>query len=170
METSKKPSHNAKHRPKTGKRNGDINWFTGNKLTGQGFADKRKKAILREHYRQLRKNKKTQKEAFKQPLNKEITDSARSNSRVPQPKKKAIKANVYKKALLQHEQKVKERKVQKESFLKKREESEKAMKQYHDRKLQRQKKFSKKTKRGQPAMGSRMEFLLKHLQEKNHDL
>lgn len=169
METSAKASHNAKKYPKAGNRNDDTNWFIGNRITGQGFADRRKKAVLREYYRQLRKDKKMQKKASQQHLNEADTDSASSSVRFPHHKKKAVKANAYKKALLQYEQKMKERQTQKEAFLKKKEESEKALKQYHERKLQRQKKFSKKTRNGQPAMGSRIEFLLKHLQEKNDD-
>ncbi|GJQ86769.1 hypothetical protein Trydic_g5563 [Trypoxylus dichotomus] len=149
----------------------------------QQWQETRKKAILKEYYKQTKENATTnfnvQKiyEAAEQGdsnspkedevenennLNSEITnDVSDSNPQLPSRKQKKIHLNAY-----QEYQRLKEDKIKRrEEIRKNREERDKALKEYKKEKTRKFKRLNKKTSRGQPVMKYRMQMLLEQIQQ-----
>lgn len=150
----------------------------------QQWEDTRKKAILKEYYKQTKEDvpakidvQKIYEEAEQEDsnslrtdmlenennLNSEVTDdNLTSSQEVPTNKnKRKPHLNAY-----EEYKKLKEEKRQrKDEIQKKREERDKALKEYKKEKTRKFKKLNQKTSRGQPVMKYRMQMLLEQIQK-----
>lgn len=150
----------------------------------QQWEETRKKAILKEYYKQTKGDTNTNfnvQQIYEDAqtddlnlskidelenennLNSEITNDNVSelNREQSTKKKKKTRPNAY-----QEYQRIKEDKIKRrEEIRKKREERDRALKEYKKEKTRKFKKLNKKTSKGQPVMKYRMQMLLEQIQQ-----
>ncbi|XP_046431962.1 rRNA-processing protein FYV7 [Neodiprion fabricii] len=125
-----------------------------NKYKVDQWEDRRKKAVLRQYYKDLQKG---QKNAAHLKTESKDNDTETSN---PQPKGNAFHA-----AKIEYLKKKDEKKNRREEAQRKKEEKIEALRKYREEKALKYKKLSKKTKKGQPVMKDRLEMLLEKIQQ-----
>lgn len=136
------------------------------------WEEKRKKAVLKEYYQQV-------KDDAKIDVQKIYEQYDSDEEKVSNPKKNYVQHPDYvppenvspkkvkstkKKVQLELERLKQEKQAKKEELLKKKQEREEALKLYKENKMKKQKKLNKKTKKGQPVMKGRIEMLLEKIQ------
>ncbi|XP_029044298.1 thyroid transcription factor 1-associated protein 26 homolog [Osmia bicornis bicornis] len=147
MENVKKPFNKKKYR---------IQKYSNEYKINQ-WEERRKKAILRNLYKELDKD---QQQNFKKPL------PLKSNDQEENAEEKKLKQkDAFKKAKQEFLRKKDEKRKQMEEALRVKSEREEALKKYKEKKMQAYKKLSKHTKRGQPVMKDRLELLLEKIQQ-----
>lgn len=162
-----------------------------NKYKLQQWEDKRKKAVLRGYYKNVKddRNKFDVQKIYKEEqqidenvdgvrtideenennLNKSIDQVNTSinpdltNNSSKQSTLKS-KSKAFKKAHLEFQRIKEEKQKSKEEALRRKKEREDALKEYKRKKTEKYKKLSKKTRKGQPVMKDRMEMLLEKIQ------
>ncbi|XP_069133412.1 thyroid transcription factor 1-associated protein 26 homolog [Argopecten irradians] len=134
--------------------------FIGNKSEGQGFADNRKRKIQHEYMKILSKQKKKEEYQTKQKLGKNNRHTQKETS-----SSDAEKVTKFSKSKWQFEEKKAEKARKKTEALKKKREREEALAKYNDKKHQKNKTFSKRTRKGQPVMRNQIEFLLTKIEK-----
>ncbi|XP_066999261.2 thyroid transcription factor 1-associated protein 26 homolog [Anabrus simplex] len=122
----------------------------------QQWEERTRKAALRRYRKELRKTDPSL-------LQKDLPEQGNSKMITNQVKKKKLTA--YQAAELEFQRKKEEKKQKREMALKKQAEREEALQRYRTKKMERYKKLSKKTVRGQPVMGERMKLLLEKIQQ-----
>ena len=121
------------------------------------WEERRKKAILRDYYKELDKS---ERQTVKKPSS--LKDAEQSeNDKETQPKK----SSAFRKAKQEYLRKKDEKRKEKEEALLVKSERKEALEKYKEKKMQTYKKLSKKTKKGQPVMKDRMEMLLEKIQQ-----
>ncbi|XP_001607665.1 thyroid transcription factor 1-associated protein 26 homolog [Nasonia vitripennis] len=148
-EGSKKPFNKKKYREQK----------YSNKFKVNQWEEKRKKAILKGFYKDLKKEEKAANFKFSRKSNSENPEDDNSES---SSKKAKIPFFSAKQEYLKKKQ---EKDRKKEELLKAQEERKKALEKYKEKKMQTYKQLSKKTKKGQPVMKGRMELLLEKIQQ-----
>ncbi|XP_018353505.1 PREDICTED: thyroid transcription factor 1-associated protein 26 homolog isoform X1 [Trachymyrmex septentrionalis] len=127
-----------------------------NKYKINQWEERRKKAVLREYYKELKKDQQ----------NSAGTSSNLSNtSKNVNETSKLKKSNAFFKAKREYQREQEEKKNRLENAIRIKAEREKALKKYREKKLQNYKVLSKKTKKGQPVMKGRIEMLLEKIQQ-----
>ncbi|CAD5123010.1 DgyrCDS11397 [Dimorphilus gyrociliatus] len=145
--------------------------FTGSRAEGQGFADVRKKKVMREYYKMLRKEKinkgssetgrekkKNQKKEIR--LNSPDTISDKSEKI----KNKKSKKSLYKQVQEEYKKKQADKKIEVERVSKEKVEREKAIQDYKEVKSKKFSKLAKVNWKGQPNMTSQMHVLLDEIE------
>ncbi|KYQ54034.1 Thyroid transcription factor 1-associated protein 26 like protein [Trachymyrmex zeteki] len=127
-----------------------------NKYKINQWEERRKKAVLREYYKELKKDQQ----------NSAGTSSNLSNtSKNANETSKLKKSNIFFKTKREYQRKQEEKKNRLENTIRIKEEREEALRKYREKKLQNFKVLSKKTKKGQPVMKGRIEMLLEKIQQ-----
>ncbi|XP_077994965.1 uncharacterized protein LOC144448563 [Glandiceps talaboti] len=154
--------------------------FIGNKHEGQGYADRRKKKIMYE-YRKLKKKERqelkhkgnvnnqqtytqTDVTATKDPSS-QITEQETIGGSHNEMKVKRKKTKPFVKEQLEFQRKQEEKETRIQEAQKQKDEMDKALKEYQRKKKENHRKFSKKTRRGQPIMKYRIEDLLEKIKK-----
>lgn len=127
-----------------------------NKYKVDQWQERRKRAVLRDYYKELQKEHNSQKRL---PVSK---DDAKTENETSKIKKKPSFIDVAKR---EYELRKEEKKRKKEEILRIKTEREEALRKYKEKKMQTYKKLSRKTKKGQPVMKDRMELLLDKIQQ-----
>ncbi|XP_043269457.1 thyroid transcription factor 1-associated protein 26 homolog isoform X2 [Venturia canescens] len=127
-----------------------------NKYKVDQWEDRRKKAVLRNFYKDLRKEQGTIPDTLK--LLKKPEDGSVENSSVK-------KKSPFFAAKEEFRKKKAEKQAKKELLLKSKEERAEALNKYKEKKKETYKKLSKKTKKGQPVMKDRLEMLLEKIKQ-----
>ncbi|KYN03974.1 PREDICTED: thyroid transcription factor 1-associated protein 26 homolog [Cyphomyrmex costatus] len=125
-----------------------------NKYKINRWEEKRKEFVLREYYKELKKD---QQNSIGTSSNLSNTSKNETN--------KSRKGYAFFKAKQQYRQKQEEKKNMLGNTIRIRIEREEALKKYKEKKLQNFKVLSKKTKRGQPVMKGRIEMVLEKIQQ-----
>ncbi|XP_025414958.1 thyroid transcription factor 1-associated protein 26 [Sipha flava] len=141
IETSKKPFDKKKWRTKK----------YSKKHKFQEWDERRKKAIIRDYYKDLNKS------GVERPLDTSINDDTI-------PIRQLKRLNPHKEAQERYKQILEEKKARRFEASKKKEEIRQALEEYKKKKIYRNKKLGKKTKKGQPVMKERLELLLEKIQ------
>ncbi|CAK9809518.1 Thyroid transcription factor 1-associated protein 26 homolog [Anthophora quadrimaculata] len=126
-----------------------------NKYKINQWEERRKKAILRDFYKELDTDKQ---KILKKP-------SASKSDDQTENEKQLKKISPFHKAKQEFLRKKDEKRKKKEEALRVKQEREEALKKYKEKKMQTYKKLSKKTKKGQPVMKDRLEMLLEKIQQ-----
>lgn len=121
------------------------------------WEERRKKAILRDYYKELDRS---ERQTVKKPSSLKDTEQ-NENDKETQPKK----SSAFRKAKQEYLRKKDEKRKEKEEALLVKSERKEALEKYKEKKMQMYKKLSKKTKKGQPVMKDRMEMLLEKIQQ-----
>ncbi|XP_025194641.1 thyroid transcription factor 1-associated protein 26 [Melanaphis sacchari] len=141
VEKTKKPFDKKKWRTKK----------YSNKQKFQEWDERRKKAVIRDYYKELNKS---DNERSLDTLNGKDIDLTKQQKR----------PNPYKEAQERYNQIQEEKKTRRLEALKKKEEIKQALEEYKQKKKFKNKKLGKKTKKGQPVMKERLELLLEKIQ------
>ncbi|XP_043269456.1 rRNA-processing protein FYV7 isoform X1 [Venturia canescens] len=128
-----------------------------NKYKVDQWEDRRKKAVLRNFYKDLRKEQGTIPDTLKL-LKKPEDGSVENRSSVK-------KKSPFFAAKEEFRKKKAEKQAKKELLLKSKEERAEALNKYKEKKKETYKKLSKKTKKGQPVMKDRLEMLLEKIKQ-----
>ncbi|XP_076647397.1 uncharacterized protein LOC143355991 [Halictus rubicundus] len=128
-----------------------------NKYKINQWEERRKKAILRDYYKDLDKS---QREDPKQSVSLKIGDQ-NENDQQTEPKK----VSAFHKAKREFLRKKDEKRKRKEEATRVKSEKDEALKKYKEKRMQTYKRLSKKTRKGQPVMKDRMEMLLEKIQQ-----
>lgn len=157
-ETIKKPFDKKKWRTKK----------YSNKYKIEQWEDKRRKAVLRSYYKDLKQssssNKPTSEEIGSDQNIKQKRQFEDNDPNQAQPSKIPKKDSTSKKAHLEFLRIKEEKKKHKEETLKKKEEKKKAIEMSRKKKMEKFKRLNKRNKKGQPIMKDRIELLLEKLQ------
>ncbi|KAK2581097.1 hypothetical protein KPH14_007921 [Odynerus spinipes] len=127
-----------------------------NKYKVDQWQERRKRAVLRDYYKELQKD-----QSGKKKLS-ESKDDAKTENETSGAKKKPSFFDITRK---EYERKKEEKKRKKEEILRVKTEREEALRKYKEKKIKTYKKLSKKTKKGQPVMKDRIELLLEKIQQ-----
>ncbi|XP_022174471.1 thyroid transcription factor 1-associated protein 26 [Myzus persicae] len=141
VEKTKKPFDKKKWRTKK----------YSNKQRFQDWDERRKKAVIRDYYKELNKT------GNERPLN--IFNDEDTNLT-----KQQKRSNPHKEAQERYNQIQEEKKARRLEASKKKEEIRQALEEYKQKKKFKNKKLGKKTKKGQPVMKERLELLLEKIQ------
>lgn len=130
------------------------------------FEERRKKSVLHEYYQQLRheRPKTDVKKIYEQYDESDDERGPRNYVQHPDYDPKGPKRSTRTKVRLEMERIKKEKEAKKEEAEKRKQEQDEAMKKYRAKKIEKNKKLNKKTKRGQPVMKGRIEMLLEKIQ------
>ncbi|CAL7945500.1 unnamed protein product [Xylocopa violacea] len=126
-----------------------------NKYKINQWEERRKKAILRNFYKELDKD---QKQNLKKPS---VSKNNDQNEDVKQPKK----MSAFRRAKQEFLNKQDEKRKRMEQVSQMKAKREEALKKYKEKRMETYKKLSKKTKKGQPVMKDRLEMLLERIQQ-----
>ncbi|KAL0113457.1 hypothetical protein PUN28_012544 [Cardiocondyla obscurior] len=126
-----------------------------NKYKVTQWEERRKKAVLRRFYKELKKDQQNSTET----LNLNCTSE---NGEKPNELKK--KGYAFFKAKREYRRKQEEEKKKREDAIRIKLEQEEAQKKYKEKKMRNFKVLSKKTRKGQPVMKGRIEMLLEKIQ------
>lgn len=159
------------------------------------WEDNRKKAVLREYYKEMKEGEAKfdvqkiyqqyeEEEENSQPNSSRTTkeetenennlntsirqgqeESAEKNRSIQRTNSKSVKGKAYKKAHLEYQRLQEEKKKRKEELARKKAERDEALRIYKEKKTEKFKTLSRKTKKGQPIMKNRMEMLLEQIQK-----
>ncbi|XP_071452641.1 thyroid transcription factor 1-associated protein 26 homolog [Hetaerina americana] len=143
--TDKKPFDKKKWRERT----------YSKKFKIQQWEERRKKGIIREYLKELKKSKLETSSLHTD--NQRITSSAGESSGKRKP-------SAYQFAQQEYERKKQEKQQRREEAIRRKAEKQEALEKYKQKKMERYKKLSKKTKKGQPVMKDRIEMLLEKIQ------
>ncbi|KAG8221876.1 hypothetical protein J437_LFUL003252 [Ladona fulva] len=124
------------------------------KFKVQQWEEKRKKAVIRQYIKELKKSKVENAAAGVSTINPSPEENRGKNE----------KLSAYKLAQLEYERTQEAKRKKKEEYERRKAEREEALNNYKKRKIERYKKLSKKTKKGQPVMKDRIELLLEKIQ------
>ncbi|XP_060835517.1 thyroid transcription factor 1-associated protein 26 [Rhopalosiphum padi] len=122
-----------------------------NKQKFQEWNERRKKAVIRDYYKELNKS------GIEKPLNTSNGEDINLTNQQKRP-------NPYKEAQERYNQIQEEKKARRFEASKKKEEIRQALEEYKQKKKFKNKKLGKKTKKGQPVMKERLELLLEKIQ------
>ncbi|XP_053975571.1 thyroid transcription factor 1-associated protein 26 homolog [Hylaeus volcanicus] len=128
-----------------------------NKYKIDQWQERRKKAILRDYYKEVEKS---QRQNPKKPIAL-INENKNENDNEMQPRK----VSAFHKAKKEYLRKKDDKRKKKEEIVRVKTEQKEALKKYKEKKMQTFKKLSKKTKKGQPVMKDRLELLLEKIQQ-----
>ncbi|KAI4487879.1 hypothetical protein M0802_011767 [Mischocyttarus mexicanus] len=128
-----------------------------NKYKVDQWQERRKLAISRNYYKEIRKE---QHGSFQQQNKTEFKNET------SEPKKKPSFFDIAKR---EYERKKEDKKKRKEEMLRIKSEREEALRKYKEKKLKTYKMLSKKTKKGQPVMKDRIELLLQKIQQEKNN-
>ncbi|XP_028047290.2 thyroid transcription factor 1-associated protein 26 homolog [Monomorium pharaonis] len=128
-----------------------------NKYKIEQWEERKKKAVLRQFYKELDKD---------QPKNSAETSLNLSNTsrNADEPSKSKKKGGAYFKAKREYHRKQEEKKKRIEETARRKAEREEALRKYKEKKIRNFKILSKKTRKGQPVMKGRIELLLEKIQ------
>lgn len=157
------------------------------------WEDKRKKAVLREYYKEIKEDEpkfdvkkiyeqyeeeETKKENTQEkncpPTREETENENNLNTSIGQGREasaeknnsiRSVRGKAYKKAHLEYQRLQEEKKKRKEELVRKKAERDEALRVYREKKTEKFKTLSRKTKKGQPIMKNRMEMLLEQIQK-----
>nr|XP_053656514.1 thyroid transcription factor 1-associated protein 26 homolog [Cherax quadricarinatus] len=149
----------------------------GSRQEGHGRAFLQKKAVVRQYFRQQRredeKNRKklqfqqlAKGEKFQKLEPQSINALTKENSDINESASQQFrkKTNSWQQARAEYHKKIAEKEQMKEESAKRRKEIEEAKKKYQEKRLHRFKKLSQKTRKGQIVMSGRIELLLEQLE------
>jgi len=140
----------------------------GNKAEGQGFAEASKLKMIRDYRRwqakERRKGAQVTQGQSEVVVKTEVGEEGEAV--IEQDDKQARKAAKFQKAAREAEEKKKLKETQREDAVEVESQREEALQKYHVKKRKKYRLLSKKTFRGQPSMGSRMEILLEQIEGK----
>ncbi|XP_031847005.1 uncharacterized protein LOC116433244 [Nomia melanderi] len=128
-----------------------------NKYKINQWEERRKKAILRDYYKE---REKSECQRPKQPVSLK-SDDPNGNSQQSHPPK----ISAFHKAKKEFLRKKDEKRKKREEAMRVKSEREEALKKYKEKRMQTYKRLSKKTKKGQPVMKDRLEMLLEKIQQ-----
>ncbi|XP_012225860.1 thyroid transcription factor 1-associated protein 26 homolog [Linepithema humile] len=128
-----------------------------NKYKINQWEERRKKAVLREFYKEVQKD---QRNSAQDSLN--LSNTSKESEITSKSKKKGY---AFYKAKQEYKRKLDEKKTKIEDANRRKEEREEALKKYKEKKIRNFKVLSKKTKKGQPVMKGRVEMLLEKIQQ-----
>ncbi|KZC14356.1 PREDICTED: thyroid transcription factor 1-associated protein 26 homolog [Dufourea novaeangliae] len=131
-----------------------------NKYKINQWEERRKKAILRDYYKELDKSQRDS----KKPLSLKDGDQDKNDKQM-----QVKKISAFHKAKKEFLRKKDEKRERKEEAMRVKSEREEALKKYKQKRMQTYKKLSKKTKKGQPVMKDRLEMLLEKIQQQISD-
>lgn len=142
--------------------------FTGNKVEGQGFADKRKRKIEHEYRKMLKKEKKASVGNSKHisvldELSEEEATSTGATGSKQRSSQKAV--GTYSKAHHEYKQKKMEKERKKKEAWKRKQAVDTALEKYQQKRQSNYKLLCKRTSRGQPIMKHQMEYLLEKIKK-----
>ncbi|XP_012255821.2 rRNA-processing protein FYV7 [Athalia rosae] len=132
-----------------------------NKYKVDQWEDRRKKAVLRRYYKDVKKEQKHA--AQNSELSKKESESGEGKSSISEDPQ--FKGNAFYAAKQEYRKKKEEKMKKKEEIQRRKEEKIEALKKYKEAKALKYKKLSKKTKKGQPVMKDRLEMLLEKIQQ-----
>ncbi|CAI6351819.1 unnamed protein product [Macrosiphum euphorbiae] len=141
VEKTKKPFDKKKWRTKK----------YSNKQKLQDWDERRKKAVIRDYYKELNKS------GTERPLNTLNDEDTNLTKQQKRP-------NPHKEAQERYNQIQEEKKARRFEASKKKEEIRLALEEYKQKKKLKNKKLGKKTRKGQPVMKERLELLLEKIQ------
>lgn len=139
-----------------------------NKYKIEQWEDKRKKAVLRSYYRELKQSSSPHKTTSKESdLDKSLGQTStvvNDDLNLTRTSNVRRMDNTSKKAHLEFLRIKEEKRKSKEEALKKKEEKKKAIEMSRQKKTEKFKRYNKRNKKGQPIMKDRIELLLEKLQ------
>ncbi|XP_077255760.1 uncharacterized protein LOC143893859 [Temnothorax americanus] len=127
-----------------------------NKYKINQWEERRKKAVLRGFYKELRKDQQSSAETS--------SDLNHTSENEDETSKLGKKSYAFFKAKQEYRRKKEEEKRRKEEAVRVKAEREEALKNYRQKKMRHFKVLSKKTRKGQPVMKGRIEMLLEKIQ------
>ncbi|XP_072758711.1 uncharacterized protein [Anoplolepis gracilipes] len=153
----KKEDHeNEKHEKKFDKKKYRLQKYS-NKYKIDQWEEKRKKAVLRGYYKELKKD---------QQNSSQVSSNLNCTSKDPNEiSNSKSKSYAFYKAKQEYKRKQEEKKKRIEDAIRVKAEREEALRKYKEKKLHNYKVLSKKTKKGQPVMSGRIEMLLEKIQQ-----
>ncbi|KAL6428385.1 hypothetical protein ACFW04_008578 [Cataglyphis niger] len=128
-----------------------------NKYKINQWEEKRKKAVLRGYYKELKKDQQNSSQTSSN-----LNHASKNANDISNSKNKSY---AFYKAKREYKRKQEEKKKRIEEAIRAKMEREEALRKYKQKKLHNFKVLSKKTKKGQPVMKGRIEMLLEKIQQ-----
>ncbi|KAK2183787.1 hypothetical protein NP493_289g02010 [Ridgeia piscesae] len=138
--------------------------FVGNKVEGQGFADRRKKKIVHEYKKILRKEGRNLEE-WSEKMHKIYTDDDKTATPSVKNDSSKPKMSSLQKAEMEWKKKKHDKDQKRKELQQKQQERDAALTRYENKKREQHKKLSKKNYKGQPILAGRMDILLQQIEK-----